>query len=163
MVNELDSRSDAGQKTPVRKREKGSEQKSGEDLSTYEYDESKATDVSSSHPKTLEEETGANSDTNESFQSPSERQAFKRTMNDKRNQEKALRNPQKFDPSVTQAQVDRFAKVIHAAQYNVDRIGGCPVTEVDENENGGIFNREDVFSSAIKDHVSWLKKQVKVS
>jgi hypothetical protein len=159
LVNEWHSNNDAAQNTPTRRREKSNKQRSSEDWSLN--DESATTDVSSGDLRTISEDTGANSDAKESFQSASERRALKKTMKDKRNQEKAFRNQQKCDPSLTQAQVDRIARVIHGAEHIIDGIGGRPVAAA--NDNRDTANRGEVFNPAIKDHVTWLKKQVKVS
>ena len=160
MANQLCSFDDGEQRTPVRKKKKSVGQNNGDDDPST-HDESTVTDLSSNDPRTFEEEFGYSSDVNERSQSPSERRASRKTMKDKKNQEKAFKNQQKFDASVTQAQIDRVARVIHGAQYNVDGKGGHPRTEA--NDDGGIFNRDDAFNPAIKDHMSWLHKQVKVS
>jgi hypothetical protein len=159
LVNEWHSCNHAGQNTPVRRKEKSHRQESGGDRSTH--NESTTTNVSSSDPRTISEEKAASFDAKENFQSPSERRALKKTMKDQQNQERAFRNQQKFDPSVTQAQVDRVARVIHGAQHNVDGIGGRPMAEA--NINRDMLKRDQVFNPALKDHVAWLKKQVKVS
>lgn len=159
MVNQLHSFGDDDQEVPVQKKKKSVGQNNDDDPSTH--DESTVTDLSSGDLNTLEKEFERNSSINERFQSPSERRAFKKTMKDKKNQEKAFKNQQKFTSSVTQAQIDRAARVIHGDQYNVDGIGGHPRTETDDD--AGIFNRDDAFNPAIKDHVSWLHRQVKMS
>lgn len=180
MVNQLHSFGDGDQRTPVRKKKKSIGQNNGgNDPSTH--DESTVTDLSSNDPRTLGEELGYNSDTNGRSNDPrtlgeelgynsdingrsqslSERRASKKTMKDKKNQEKAFKNQQKFDSSVTQAQIDRVARVIHGARYNVDGKGGHPRTEA--NNDGDIFNRDDAFNPSIKEHMSWLHRQVKVS
>ncbi len=159
LVNQLHSSGDNDQKTPIRKKKKSVWQNNDDDSSTH--DESTVTDLSSNDLRTLEEELENNFDNNERFQSPSQRRTSRKTMKDKKNQEKAFKNQQKFDSSVTQAQIDLVARVIHGAQYNVDGIGGHPRAEA--NDDGGIFNRDDAFNPSIKDHMSWLHKQVKVS
>lgn len=180
LVNQLHSFGDGDQRTPVRKKKKSIGQNNGgNDPSTH--DESTVTDLSSNDPRTLGEELGYNSDTNGRSNDPrtlgeelgynsdingrsqslSERRASKKTMKDKKNQEKAFKNQQKFDSSVTQAQIDRVARVIHGARYNVDGKGGHPRTEA--NNDGDIFNRDDAFNPSIKEHMSWLHRQVKVS
>jgi len=132
------------------------------------HDENATTGVSSSDIGTISEDKEAISDPKEaisdpkeSFRSPGERRALKRTMKDKRNQEKAFRNQQKFDPPVTQAQIDQVARIIHGAEHNVDGIGGRPMAAA--NDNRDTINRDEVFNPGIKDHVEWLQKQVKVS
>jgi hypothetical protein len=159
LVSEWQSSKDAGQNAPIRKREKSHKQRSGEDWSLQ--DESATNDGDFSDLITMSEDKAANSDPKETSQSSSKRRALKKTMKDKRNQEKALRNQQRFDPSITQAQIDRVARVIHGADHNVDGIGGRPTAAADDDS--GTNNKDEVFNPAIKDHVVWLKKQVKVS
>jgi hypothetical protein len=156
LVNDLQSCDDAYQQIPVRKRRQGRKQDSGEDQSTN--DESTATDISSNVPTTLDENLRANVEADETFQSPSEKRTFRRSMKDKRNQAKAFRNQQKVVLYVSQEHIDRVARAIHGAQYNVDRIGGHPGTK--ENDSDAISNRDDTYNATIKVHRSWFKEQV---
>jgi hypothetical protein len=159
LVNDFQSCDDAYQQMPVRKRRQSRKQDSGEDQSTN--NESTATDNSSNDLTTLDENFRADVEVEETFQSPSERRAFRRSMKDKRNQEKAFRNQQKVVLYVSQEHINRVARAIHGAQYNVDRIGGHPETK--ENDSDIIFNRNDTYNAAIKEHRSWFKEQVRGS
>lgn len=82
-------------------------------------------------------------------------------MKYKKNQEKAFKNQRRFVISVSQAHVDLVAKVIHGAQYNWDKIGGHP--QAQENEIDTIFERNDTYNGAIKEHRLWLKEKVRDS
>jgi hypothetical protein len=159
LVNDLQSCEDAYQQIPVRKRRQSRKQDSGEDQSTN--DESTATDISSNVLTTLDENLRANVEADETFQSPSERRTFRRSMKDKRNQAKAFRNQQKVILYVPQEHIDRVARAIHGAQYNVNRIGGHP--ETNEKYSDTISNRDDTYNAAIKEHRSWFKEQVRGS
>ena len=159
LVIDLHSGDDAGPKTPIRNRKKVGQQESGDDLSTH--DEGTATDVSSNDLRTPDEDLGGSLTAGERSMSPSERRAFKKATKDKKNQEIAFRNQQKFVLPVSQAQVDQVARVIHGPQYNVDGLGGHPKTQ--EADIDDTIDRDDSYTSAIKDHRSWLIKQMKVS
>jgi hypothetical protein len=158
LVHDVKSCDNASQETAVRKRRKGRARDSSDEAITHDYAE--ATDVSSDHTS-FNEDCDANFEADEMFQSPCERRPLKRTMKDKKNQEKAFKNQQRFVISVSQAHVDLVAKVVHSTQYNGDKIGGHP--QAQENEIDTIFERNDTFNGAIKEHRLWLKEQVRDS
>ena len=159
LINDLNSSNNVQQDTPIRGRKKGRKQENNSDLAAQ--DEITTTDISSTDPDSLSEDLDFRNRSEERFTSSSERKSLKRTMKDKRSQEKAFRNQQKFVVSVSQAHVDRVAKVIHGAQYNVDRIGGHSGTQ--DKEIDSIFQRNDVYNAGVQAHRTWLKDQVRES
>ncbi len=146
------------QLTPLQRQKNAAKQEMDKEFSAC--DESTLTDVS---PNDYDPcgDTEITAKPEETFASPGEKRSLKKTMKEKKSQEKAFRNQQKFVVAVSQAHVDRVAKVIHGAHYNVDKIGGHPGTQ--EKDIDAIFKRNDAFNAAIGAHRLWLKDQVRGS
>ena len=125
------------------------------------YDESTLTDISSNDHDPHSEDLDINVKYGERLVSSGERRSLKRNMKEKRSQKKATRNQQKFVVSVSQAHIDKVARVIHGAHYNVDKIGGHPGTE--DKDLDAICKRNDAYNAAIKAHRNWLNEQMKGS
>lgn len=158
MIDDVKSNESVYQSTPLQKRKKAAKQETDSEFSAC--DESIPTDTSSidCNPR---EDADITVKPEETFASPSERRSHKKIMKEKKSQEKAFRNQQKFVVPVSQAHVDRVARVIHGEHYNVDKIGGHPGTQ--DKDIDAIFERNDAYNAAIQAHRLWLKEQVRGS
>jgi hypothetical protein len=155
----IDDVNNGDEQAPVQKRKKARKHENDSDFSAC--GESTFTDTSSNDNDPLTEDLDISVRAGERFSSPSERRSLKRSLKEKRSQEKAFKNQQKFVVSVSQFHVDRVARVIHGAHYNVDKIGGHPGAE--EKDVDAIFKRNDAYNAAIKAHRIWLNEQVRGS
>lgn len=162
LVDDAKGSDDSHGQSPVGKKRKDRKRKTGDDLPAL--DESTATENSPSDSQKLHEENGTKIDAKEDFMTAVDKRALKSTTKDRRNQEKALRNQQKFGLSVKQEHITHIARVIHGDEYEVEKIGGCPAeTKENATSDDAILNRKDAYNASIQTHRMWLKEQVKGS
>lgn len=158
LFNDLQS-CDDGSQTPVRRRKHSNTVRINEDQSLVE--ESTATDISSVDPISPDAILANDVDVVETSRSRSAKRALKRSMKNKQDQNKALKNQQRIVLNVSQAHINRVAKAIHGPQYNLDGVGGHPGTN--GNDSDAMFDRNDSYTAAIKTHRLWFTEQVRVS
>lgn len=161
LVNQLQS-CDNGNQTPIRGRKQSKAMQINEDHSIN--DESTATDVSSNDPTTPEVSLADDVDdidAVETSNSRSAKRAFRRSIKDKQDQNKAFKNQQRIVLTVSQAHVDRVAKAIHGSLYNVNGLGGHPGTN--KNNSDAFFDRDDTYKAALRTHRLWFSEQERTS